>query len=202
MKLIFLLQKDAWFIEHSHAWYRLNEMAEIRLALSALALSMVNQHDLIEQPHQAGTASVFQVDKKSISVSLSSPDDLVKETLALMLDKNSLINVDWTTRKFSDGWISSDAQLTLENVGAMYLEAYLPAREGSDGKALIVSNNRTGKVQKVWIKRGKNTRIPVLVKGHEGKVCVKLQCEPEQVDQSSDPRQLGFVLITEEARAA
>ncbi len=199
MKIIFLLQKDAWFIEHQQAWYRLNDKAELGLALSALALSMVNQHDLVEQPHQAGTASISQTDSRTLSVVLSGPDKQLIDTVDVVLDEKTLLNVDWSTKPFRDGWMSSDAVVTLDNVGSMYLDAYLPARSDSDGKLLTISNSESGSRVEVWIARDQKTRIPLVEQGHKGKVSLSLSCEPEKIDQTTDPRQLGFVMISEEA---
>lgn len=200
MRLIFLLQKEAWFIEHGQAWYRLNEKKHTSLALACMPLNMVNQNDLIEQPHQAGSAEVSQTDERSLSVTLISPDGVAIDTVSIQLTENLLLNVDWNTKQYRDGWMSAEASLTLEDVGEMYLEAYLPADADSSGKKLVITNVQTGGVSEVWMARDQKTRIPVLESGSKGKVILRLTCDPEQVDQSSDPRQLGFVLVTEEAR--
>ncbi|MFK7993421.1 MAG: hypothetical protein AB8B87_04740 [Granulosicoccus sp.] len=200
MRLIFLLQKKAWFIEHEQAWYRLNDMKAVSLGLSGLALNTVNQHDLIEQPHQAGTATISQPDSASLKVRLSSPDNETIHDGLVKLDHNVLLNVNWKTKQFRDGWMCSDATVTLDNVGEMYMDAYLPARSNSDGKTLRISNSVTGKTEEVWIARDKKTRVPVLLEGCTGKVSLKLTCKPEVVDQSTDPRQLGFVLVSEDVR--
>ncbi|MGQ7845724.1 hypothetical protein ACUNV4_14675 [Granulosicoccus sp. 3-233] len=199
MRLLFLLQKEAWFVEHQQAWYRLEDMNEVGLALSGLALNMVNQHELIEQPHQAGTARVTQADDRRLSVQLSSPDHQIIATVDVVLDENTLLNVDWNTKPYRDGWVSSDATITLDNVGAMYLDAYLPARSDSDGKMLTISNQVTGNSLEVWVARDQKTRIPLVQNGSKGKVSLNLHCEPELIDQTTDPRQLGFVMISEEA---
>jgi hypothetical protein len=81
----------------------------------------------------------------------------------------------------------------------MYVDAYLPPRKGSDGKNLRIANQETGAVKTVWIGRDQQTRIPIIEKGLNGKICLNISCKPEPLDQSTDPRQLGFVLITEEA---
>ncbi len=198
MRLIFLLQKEAWFVEHTDAWYRLHDLAHVELALGGLALKMVDQHDLIEQPHQAGTATLVQSDQKSIKVTLKTAAGVLIDTLVIVLDERSLINVNWITRKFRDGWVSADAEIMLDNVGAMFLEAYLPARKNSGGKTLTILNNQNGKVREIWMERDRKTRIPLLERGSKGRLHLNLQCEPEEVDQSSEPRQLGFVLVSEE----
>ena len=94
--------------------------------------------------------------------------------------------------------MSADAKLSLDNVGNMYVDAFLPARAGKDAKKLIIQNEQTGSVREVWIKRDQKTRIAIVEEGTTGTVELGLKCDPEQLDQTADPRQLGFVLIAEE----
>ena len=202
MRLIFLVQKNAWFVEHDDSWYRMNDADEIALALSGMAMNMVNQHDLVEQPHQAGSATVTQPDEKSLSIILTSPDNKIVDSVALSLGADALLSVDWKTKKFRDGWMSADAKLALDNVGAMYIDAYLPARDGTKGKTLMIQNEQTGSVREVWIARDQKTRIAIVEKGPKGIVNLGLRCDPEPIDQSADPRELGFVLVSEEAMPA
>lgn len=202
MKLIFLVQKEAWFVEHAQAWYRLADKRQTGLALAGLALNMVNQHELIEQPHQAGTASIRQTDERTLTVTLSHPEGQLIESIDIRLDENILLNVDWATKPYRDGWMSADARLTLDNVGSMHVEAYLPARSGSEGKTLTIADPQTGSAREVWIKRDQTTRVAIVENGTPGKVDLILRCEPEQIDQTSDPRQLGFVVVGEQAHPA
>ena len=202
MKLVFLVQKNAWFVEDKQSWYRINDRQDIALAMSGLSLSMVNQHDLVEQPHQAGCAHVTQSDESKLLIELLSPDNERIDTVEVSLGMNTLCNVEWKTKQFRDGWVATDSTLMLDNVGTMYLDAYLPPQPGSDGKALHIANDQTGKVHKIWMRRDHKTRIALLEKGNEAKVTLKLSCDPEQVDQTTDPRQLGFVLIAEEVHPA
>ena len=202
MRMIFLVQKEAWFVEFQQAWYRLSDMTEVKLGLSGLALNMVNQHDLIEQPHHAGSAHISQSDERCLRVTLEGPDKVRIDSIVVALDQKALLNVDWNTKQFQDGWMSADAQVTLENVGSMFVDAYLPPRAGSDGKMLKIADASSGSVREVWLARDTKTRISVVDAGNKGKVCLKLSCEPESIDQSTDPRQLGFVMVSEEARPA
>lgn len=200
MKLIFLLQKNAWFIEHDTAWYCLKSSDEIALAQGGLALEMVNVHELIEQPHQAGYARVSQLKRCGLSMELRRPDESLVEAIEIQMTPSVLLDVKWKTRKFRDGWMSSESAVTLSNVGTLLLDAYLPASEESEGKMLTISNPDTGKTREVWMARDRKTRVAVYKNGHKGRVNLNLSCEPEKTDQSSDPRQLGFIMIAEEAR--
>jgi len=198
MRLIFLVQKNAWFVEHNSAWYRLSDVKQIELALGGLPMKMINQNELIEQPHLAGSAIVTQPEERTMSVAMMSPDDKEIDTVAVAIGKRVLLNVDWKTPKFSDGWMSADAKLTLDNVGNMYVDAFLPACGGNDAKKLVIQNEQTGSVREVWIKRDQKTRIAIVEEGATGTVELGLKCDPEPLDQTADPRQLGFVLVAEE----
>lgn len=200
MRMIFLIQKAAWFVEHQQAWYRLCDIKEVKMGLGGLALNIVNQHELIEQPHHAGSAHISQHDERFLRVTLEAPDKVLIDSIDVPLDQNALMNVDWNTTQFRDGWLSADAQVTLENVGSMFVDAYLPARAGSQGKMLTIADTESGNFREIWLARDTKTRVSVVDSGHDGKVYLKLSCEPESIDQSTDPRQLGFVLVSEEVR--
>lgn len=202
MKLLFLVQKSAWFVEHGSDWYRLHDMQQVSLALSGLSLNLVDQHSLVEQPHQAGTACVSHADKKALCVVLRSIDNCVKEKIRIELDENVLIDVDWSSKPSADGWLNSEVFLKLDNVSSMYADVYLPACNDSKGKTLTITDTSTGQCVDVWIARNCKSRIPILAKGGCGKIQLKLRCEPEEMTQTSDRRQLGFIMIAQEARAA
>lgn len=202
MRLIFLVQKNAWFVENDTAWYRLNDVKQIELALGCMPMKMINQDDLIEQPHLAGSANVTESDERTLSVVIMTPDGKEIDTVAVVFGKSAPLTVDWKTPKFSDGWMSADAKLTLDNVGNMYVDAFLPACGGKDAKKLIIQNEQTGSVREVWIKRDQKTRIAIVEKGAKGKFDLGLKCDPEPLDRTADPRQLGFVLVAEEVTPA
>jgi len=199
MKLIFLIQKNAWFIEHANAWYRLHDKQQIALASSCLPLNVVNQYTQVEQPHQAGSAWLSQERSNKLTLALKSPDNKLIETINVPLDATTVMSIDWHTVRYPDGWILPDAKVTLDNVGEMYVDAYLPPSKDSDGKELKIENTATGDVRTIWISRDRKTRFPLLEKNVMGKHCLNLSCIPEPVQNSSDARQLGFLLVTEEA---
>jgi len=202
MKLIFLLQKDAWFVEYEQSWYRIHDEQQIDIALTALALSVADQFQLVEQPHQAGNAMVEQTSSASIRILLSAPDGDVILDEQLPLDIRTLVSIDWVTRPYRDGWMGANAELSLENVKRLDLEIYLPAAEDSDGKKLTISNTDDGTSSEVWLERDKKNIVHLVQKGGGGKVNLHLDCEPEAVSQSTDSRQLGFVLLGEQVDAA
>ena len=84
MRMVFLVQKAAWFVEYQQAWYRFADMNEVKLGLSGLALNMVNQHDLIEQPHHAGTAHVLQADERTLRIRLEGPDKVQIDSIDIL----------------------------------------------------------------------------------------------------------------------
>jgi len=109
MRVIFLLQKEAWFVEHEHSWYRLESTEDVRTVLGALALHMVDQQSLIEQPHHAGSARVIDVADKSFSIELAGPDKKRVDTLTVKLVEDRLLDVNWKTMPFADGWMNAEA---------------------------------------------------------------------------------------------
>ena len=200
MRVIFLLQKEAWFVEHEHSWYRLESTEDVRTVLGALALHMVDQQSLIEQPHHAGSARVIDVADKSFSIELAGPDKKRVDTLTVKLVEDRLLDVNWKTMPFADGWMNAEAELTVHHVREMYLDVYLPAVVGSKGKMLSIHDTQADSVREAWIARDTTTRISLVEKGRAGKVDIKLTCAAESVDKSTDPRLLGFVLVAQNAR--
>lgn len=202
MKVIFLLQKDAWFVEFAQSWYRLNDQQDIELALGGLVLEVVDQYQLVEQPHHAGSAGLRQRGKERLIVTLTGPDGASIVKSEIKLDKQSLINVDWAKRPYRDGWVGANAQVTLERVDDFYVTAYLPGTDSPVGKALTVCNMDDGSETEIWLARDKQTRVQLLTKARNKKTTLQLNCEPESINQSSDSRQLGFILMGEHAKAA
>lgn len=202
MKLIFLLQKDAWFVEYEQAWYRLHDQQDVVLAIASLVLKVVDQDGLIEQPHHAGSARLKTKSRDRLTVSLTSPDGTALIKKELILDKQSLVSVDWETRPHRDGWVSANAQVTVERLNDFYVNAYLPASESSDGKTLTVFNTADGSEKQIWLARNQQTRVQLLAKACNRKTTLQLHCEPETISQSTDSRQLGFILIGEQAKLA
>ncbi|MFK7857127.1 MAG: hypothetical protein AB8B79_23635 [Granulosicoccus sp.] len=202
MKLIFLLQKNAWFVEHEQAWYRLHDQQDVVSAVASLVLKVVDQDGLIEQPHHAGSARLKTKSRDRLMVSLTSPDGTTLIKKELVLDKQSLTSVDWQTRPHRDGWLNANAQVTVERLNDFYVNAYLPAFDGSDGKTLTVFNTADGSEKQIWLARNKQTRVQLLAKACNRKTTLQLHCEPETISQSTDSRQLGFILLGEQAKLA
>ncbi len=215
MKLKFLLQKNAWFIEHELSWYCIPDDAQISIAASALPLVVVDSQQLVAQPHLAGVArltsesprreaKLFRTgrDVGAVRVTLTEPDGTPVAEELVSLDSSTLSSIEWLTHPFKDGWLAASTSLVLDNVRQLELQAYLPASADSEGKSLLVHNDTTGTSNEVWLQRDKNNVIPLLTNGERGKVVLRLECDPEPVDGERDPRRLGFVLAGETLQAA
>jgi len=202
MKLIFLLQKNAWFVEFEQAWYRLNDQQDVELAITGLVMKVVDQFQLVEQPHHAGSAQLKMRSKDRMLVSLTAPDGRSVVRHEIKLDQQSLVSVDWATRPYRDGWVGAHAKVTVECVADFYVNAYLPRKGDSTGKTLTVCNSVDGSETEIWLARDKQTRVQLLTKARSRKTTLLLNCEPETISESSDARQLGFILMGEQARPA
>ena len=215
MKLKFLLQKNAWFIEYEQSWYCIGSEAQTLVAASALPLVVVDQHALIAQPHLAGVArltneapvregGLFRRGRESaaVRVTLTEPDGTPVAERRIALDESALSSVEWVTHPFRDGWLDANASLVLDNVRQLEIKAFLPALDDSEGKTLTVHNETAGTSREVWLERTKNNVVPLLDEGDRGKVVLRLECAPEPTDVARDPRRLGFVLSGESVRAA
>ena len=202
MRLIFLIQKNAWFVEFEQDWYRLIDQRDIELAAAGLVLKVVDQFQLVEQPHHAGSATVKQKGKERLLITLTGPDGAVIVKVPHKLDQQSLISIDWTTHPYRDGWVSANAELTVERCADLSLTAYLPGDSHSDGKTLTILNTADGSETEIWLARDRQTKVPMLSRAGNRKTTLRLSCPPESITQSSDARQLGFILMSQKARAA
>jgi len=218
MKLNFLLQKNAWFVEHGRSWYAIRDEEQVRLAASTLPLIVVDQHSLIAQPHIGG-AAVLHWETQTVSarrfarraraaevgvirVALSEPDGTLVAEERIVLDVDALGSMEWITPPFRDGWVDSVTSIALDNVDHLELEAFLPDVPGSSGKKLIVRNETDDTTSEVWLERRRKNVVPLMSKGRRGKVVLHLECEPEATDEAKDPRRLGFVLLGKSLKAA
>jgi len=202
MKLVLLLQRNTWFVDHDQAWFRLQNDDDINLGLSALPLSIANEFDMVEQPHQRGTATIERESKGMISIVCREQDDTVVDTVKLPLDIKCLVSVDWLTKPFRDGWMDAISRIQTDNVKRLVLKAYLPPVNGSEGKMLKLTNDDDGEEVSVFLKRGEQSEIPLIEDGLSCRTTMTLSCEPESINSSTDIRQLGFILLDEIVEAA
>lgn len=201
MELVFLLQKNAWFISHERHWYRL-DTASIDAAVSVMRLVTLDPADLVEQPVHGGSASLELTSRSRFVVRLSAPDGKRLDSVRLRIDRQSLAGVAWLTRPWDDGWVPAETTLELENVGSLTLRAFLPGGPGKSRKKIEVHDIDSGSVVEHWIERDKGTALPLVSRGKVGRHAVRIVCEPEAIADSSDPRRLGFLLTGERMQAA
>ncbi|MEE9322805.1 MAG: hypothetical protein V3U76_20345 [Granulosicoccus sp.] len=202
MKLIYPLQRNAWFVEADNAWYRITDDAQVNIALTALPLHAVDEFQQAEQAHHAGTATVNMTNENTVTVSLFEPDGQPVDTLSVLLDEHSLTRVDWLTGKYRDGWVNASCRLQLDGLQQFELHGYLPPATGSDGKILTICNEAEGTTTEVFLKRNQCNVIPLLRDSSIDSQTLILECEPEATDSNADARLLGFVLIDKPAEAA
>jgi len=217
MKLKFLLQKNAWFVEHERSWYCVSDEAQTRLAASALPLVVVDQNTLVSQPHLAGVAKLVgeaplgerrlfgrtrNAEPAAVRVTLTEPDGTPVVERRVRLDRSALASIEWLTRPFDDGWLESSASLSLDNVKRLELRAYLPDSPHSKGKTLMVHDQTEGTTTKVWLERDKDNVVPLVSDGNGASRVLRLECKAEPNVAQNDRRQLGFLLLGESIEAA
>jgi len=193
MKLIFLLQRDRWFIENSNIWYSIRDTDEQELAFSVLPLLCMDEYEMCDQPVQAGHVAFERLADDRLKICLINKHgetDLEKE---ITLDKNLLAVVDWDEPPFPDGWVSSTVRLNLEHVSECTLQLFLPDSPVSESKILKIRDQH-GSFQEYLLNRGEETTCAIVNNQTPGNHQLLLDCEPEPSADSSDVRSLGFVL--------
>lgn len=201
MELVFLLQKNAWFIDHERRWYRLDE-ASLDAAVSVLRLVVTDPAELVEQPVHGGSATLRLLSRGRFAVAFAGPDGKPLERATLRIDRQRLAAVHWLTAPWDDGWVPAETTLDLENVASLTLRAFLPGGSGKPAKRIEIHDADDGSVAEHWIQRDKATELRLVSRGKSGRHALRIVCEPEQVSDSSDPRRLGFLLTDTRVRAA
>ena len=207
MKLVFLMQRDRWFVEHLAGWFRIDDAEQVDLALAVLPLEGVDEYELVEQPHQQGVAALERVAGESgepdrVTVSLARPDGADAERHELAIDEARLVHVEWLNRRFRDGWVAADTRLLVDGMRSLVFEVYLPPADGADAKRLTVEDETGGSTHEVSLPRDARTRVTLVDGAFAGRRRLRLRCEPERITGSTDARQLGFLLLDERAEAA
>lgn len=199
MKLIYLLQRESWFIDSAGAWAPIHDTKAIDLAVSVLSLSAVNEFDIVEQPLQLAEASIEQLTDEQVKITLLKNDGSPHTEEIVSIDLDRLWSSEWAEKPFDDGWLQSDARLSVDNVRKMALKVYLPPVEGSEGKSLSIKsslkNADTETVETVFLKRGEENEVTIIDQPEALAREVTLSCEAEASNDSSDIRKLGFLLL-------
>jgi len=195
MNLIFLLQRDRWFIEHEGRWSPVQTTEAVDLALTALPLVCVNEYELSEQPLQYGRAEVVCEGAAAIGIQLIAPDGSIAVDESVKLDPLCLASLQWDKRPASDGWVETVARLHTDGIRRLVLQAYIPPMESSKGKNLHILNETTGEEKTIFIRRGAENKLAVLDNKVAGEHRLVISCDAEAANDSADVRSLGFVLL-------
>lgn len=195
MKLIFLLQRNLWFIDDGNSWSAIKNASEINLALTVLPLEAVDEFDFAEQPLIRGTATVAAEGETAAKITLTAPDGSVFAENTLEIDVTCLVRFEWSDTPEGDGWIKSIARLNVENIRHLSIKTYIPPSDSSDGKNLHVLNQSTGEEKNLFMKRGEENELVVLDGSVTGNHEFVFTCDAEAANDSADVRSLGFVLL-------
>jgi hypothetical protein len=202
MKLVLLLQRENYFVEHDKAWFRLTDKDSVDIALATLPLSVVDEFEMVILPHRKGNAEFSLVTEGIVHVTLREPNEEVVVERDIVLDQTCLANVHWLDTQFQDGWMDASSSLEVDGVGKLQLSVYLPAVEDSDGKQLVIRNETDGTQSSVFIARDTAMNIDLVDATFIGKRRYSLECSPEIIIGSTDARRLGFVLVDQFVEAA
>lgn len=195
MNLVLMLQRELWFVEHEHALYRLEESGQIDIALSTLPLSINDPFQNPEQPHVAGRARVTLAGGRGARVELRSVGGTPVVDRCLAWDKTRLQRVEWITKPFPDRWVDANASMLIEGAKRVSIKAYLPATVDASTKTLAIEDEDGSSRREVPLVRDGCTSVVVYDGRRRSGLRVRLSCEPETIEDSSDPRQLGFILV-------
>ncbi|ASJ71618.1 hypothetical protein [Granulosicoccus antarcticus] len=201
MKLVLLLQRNYYFIEHAEALYRLKRDEDVDLAASLLTLRVVDQFDMIEQPAQRGQATINVLPDDTVQLTLSEADGTVIAEQSLEVSTGSMASVHWVTKKFQDGWVGTRVKLEISDVSELLWRVYLPTLDGAKGKELRILDEQTGQELKRHIERDKENSIELVGGPFSGMRTVLISCDAEP-QVPGDIRELGFVLVEESFKAA
>lgn len=201
MKLVLLLQRNYFFIEHAEALYRLQNDEDVDLAASMLTLRVVDQFDMIEQPPQKGLATLSVVHDDAIRLTLIEADGAVVAEQLLEASRDSMASVHWVTKKFKDGWVGTRVKLEVSDASEVRWHVYLPVLKGSNGKELRIVNEQTGHVTKKFLERNKENYVEIVDAPFSGLLTLVISCDAEP-QSPDDVRELGFVLVEETVKAA
>ena len=201
MKLVLLIQRNYFFIEHEAALYRLQRDEDVNLAVSMLPLRVVDQFDMIEQTTQKGRATLDAESDGAIRLMLIEANDAVVKEQLLELSTDNMACVHWLTKRFEDGWVGPKVKVEVSDVSEVRWNVYLPVLNGSKGKDLSIVNEQTGFITTKYLERNTENSIDIVGAPFSGLQTLTISCDAEP-QISDDVRELGFVLVEETVTAA
>lgn len=193
MQLLFLIQRNRWFIEYADIWYRVGGDQHLKLVQSILAVKCIDEYELPDQPVQGGRVEISVISEGEVIVSLLSKSNELVVEKPLKVESSLLGIINWTSRPYADSWVESRVKLDTENVTRLELQVFLPEISGSASKVLEVVDNDDNKLQYTLV-RGEQTRCTLVDQEVPGDYNFYISCEPEPCLDTSDERSLGFVL--------
>lgn len=195
MKILLSPSRNEWYIESGDGCYTLDNKAEVELAVSVLPLRIINDYKEVEQISFEGSAAIVEIENDVMKVELK---DIVGNRISLSeikIDDTCLCSIDWQERPFQDGWVGAHSQVRIDNVSSYALKVFAPAIEGHADKIVNIENKTTGNKWSFTLVRGQENTITLMNQPADGRQEFVLQCAAEPIDDSTDTRDLGFVLV-------
>lgn len=197
MKILLSSSRNEWFIESGQGLYAVSDQQGIELAVSVLPLRIVDDYKDVEQFPYEGTASVQGIEDDVMLIELIDVAGNQIELCEIKVDETCLCSVDWLDRPYDDGWVGSRSQLELDNIDTYSLKVFAPVIEGQPDKVISIENKTSGSSWNFTVIRGQENTLPLLRKRATARQQFQLSCDAEPLQDSTDTRDLGFVLVDE-----
>lgn len=198
MKIILVPVRQQWYIEHAKAWYQIETEGQVEIALSVLALRIVDEYSEFEQQPYKGMACVTLGEDRLLHVHFTDVVGSSIEAVTVNVDEKCLCDIEWSEQPFNDGWVRSSSSLVVDNVSAYALKVYAPpVKNGNLEKTITIDNKTAGTTRQFTLVRGAENIMQLVGDSCETKQEFVLHCDSEPLNNSTDARELGFVLVGE-----
>lgn len=197
MKILLSLSRNEWFIESDLGLYSLREQSELELAVSVLPLRVLDDSKDVDQYPFEGSASVLGIENNVMRLELRDVAGNRVELCEITIDETCLCSVDWLDKPFDDGWVRARSLIDLDNIGTYSLKVFAPVIEGQQDKVVSIENKTTGSSWSHTVIRGQENILPLISQRANGRQRFELRCDAEPLTDSTDTRDLGFVLVDE-----
>lgn len=197
MRILLSPTRKEWYIEKDDVYFSIEETPDAEIALTVLPLRVIDDAKIIDQFTFEGSATVAGIENGKMQIEFREVTGELKSKDEVGIDETCLCTVDWSERPFDDGWVSSRTQIDVENVSTYALKLFLPIVEGQPQKSLTIENKTTGDKWNYNVIRGQENLLNLVESKIDNKHEFMLHCDSEPLENTTDTRELGFVLVDE-----
>lgn len=197
LKIILMPSLSKWFIQNDNGWYSLENPSEVEEALSVLPLTIIDEYSQIDLQPIKGTSSVSGAEDGQMTVQAWDVVGNIDFTKVVEINASCLCNIEWQDPPYVDGWVKDKFRVFVDNVDTYSLKVYLPPLEGIKEKSVTVQNVTSGETKEILLARDRQNFLGIVDSRFDKKQEILLSCDSEPLVNSSDTRELGFVLLEE-----